>query len=83
VGNLTEKVKAAHPLFEVRRCISLGCGLSLSGLRYSLRKPFVVESGERALSLMAGRAPDLAVLDLRLPDVPGADHIPHLTGQNR
>jgi hypothetical protein len=39
VRNLTEKVKAAHPLFEVRRCILLGCGFSLFGLRYSLRKP--------------------------------------------
>ncbi len=35
--------------------------------------PFVVESGERALSLMAGRAPDLVVLDLCLPGVPGVE----------
>lgn len=35
--------------------------------------PFVVESGSRALSLMAASVPDLVVLDLNLPDVPGAD----------
>jgi DNA-binding response OmpR family regulator len=35
--------------------------------------PFVVESGGRALSLMAASVPDLVVLDLHLPDVPGAD----------
>jgi DNA-binding response OmpR family regulator len=35
--------------------------------------PFVVESGERALSLMAASVPDLVVLDLRLPDVPGVE----------
>jgi len=37
--NLTAKVKAAHPHFEVRRFLLLGCAFSLLGLRYSLRKP--------------------------------------------
>ena len=35
--------------------------------------PFVVGSGGKALSLMAASVPDLVVLDLHLPDVPGAD----------
>jgi len=35
--------------------------------------PFVVESGNRALSLMAASVPDLVVLDLNLPDVPGVE----------
>jgi DNA-binding response OmpR family regulator len=35
--------------------------------------PFVVESGGKALSLMAASVPDLVVLDLNLPDVPGVE----------
>jgi CheY-like chemotaxis protein len=35
--------------------------------------PFVVESGSKALSLMAASVPDVVVLDLHLPDVSGAD----------
>jgi DNA-binding response OmpR family regulator len=35
--------------------------------------PFVVESGSKALSLMAASVPDVVVLDLQLPDVSGVD----------
>lgn len=39
MGNLTTKINAAHLKKRVRRFILLGCGFSLSGLRYPLRKP--------------------------------------------
>jgi hypothetical protein len=39
--NLITKTKAAHLEETVRRCLSMGCGFSLLGLRYSLRKPQV------------------------------------------
>lgn len=45
--------------------------------------PFVVASGSRALSLMAASVPDLVVLDLHLPDVPGADVLRDIRGNPR
>jgi hypothetical protein len=41
--NLITKTKAAHLEETVRRCLSMGCGFSLLGLRYSLRKPSALD----------------------------------------
>lgn len=38
----------------------------------------VVGSGRKALSLMASMVPDVIVLDLHLPDVPGTDILRHI-----
>ncbi|MEA3375406.1 MAG: hypothetical protein U9R72_04325, partial [Chloroflexota bacterium] len=53
------KVKAAQPIFEVRRFPFLGCGFSLFGLHYPLRKPRRVVAGRKdclVAAFIAGQA---------------------------
>jgi CheY-like chemotaxis protein/predicted DNA-binding transcriptional regulator AlpA len=45
--------------------------------------PIVVRYGTSALSLMASVIPDIVVLDLHLPDVPGAEILHHMRSDTR
>ena len=48
----------------MRRCISLGCGFSLSGLRYSLRKPTPPSSNLHAGVVSYGRNQITEVIEM-------------------
>jgi hypothetical protein len=50
-----QKVKAALPLFEVRRFGYLGRDFSLSGLRYSLRKPLLSRGRDNLCFTLVGQ----------------------------